>query len=89
MKQLFILAVLAVIVCPLTFALAYNKSDVKPMAVIEVEEKIPDNGVLYVPLRKGSIEIGYYIVDTRFDLCFLHVTNALTQVSCENIKITQ
>lgn len=45
---------------------------------IVLNERLPNDGIMTI--RAG--ELGYYAIDTRFNLCFL-VTMEITQVPCK------
>lgn len=48
----------------------------------------PNGGLIYVPVRQYQSQIGYYIIDTNFNLCFLKIDAGLVQVPCESLRLS-
>lgn len=65
----------------------YNNPDTD--VVIEVDENIPDSGLLFIdiPSRAKGIVQGEYIMDTRFELCFAKFDTGVVQVDCNKLKL--
>jgi hypothetical protein len=48
---------------------------------IILNEKLPNDGIMTI----SAGELGYYAIDTRFNLCFL-VSNHIVQIPCKTFE---
>ena len=61
---------------------------IETTTTLDIESHIPNSGVLRVEVPGNFGIIGYYIIDTRFDLCFFYTPESVVEVDCNKLEIT-